>query len=351
MKIKIKLIRTAEQATSAQVVASIDLLTEILLRFPIKSLIRFKLVSKDWHYFITNPKFCHLRNPNPNPALGLLLPFPNFRISPLFEYVPFSVQNPTNPPLRKLKFTKDSSRISILKSCNGLLLCSSLRALNHNLKYYVYNPTTKRFTTLPKPDQGTGIRKKICASRSQLMPISKKGCIGMVRCTGLVMGPLSLYFVIDEERLETLPMPPIPDGWEGRSNYYIGESCGHLNFIETFGPQIQFDVYEMKRDYSEWFVKYQVDLSPLVSAFPGMIRSYLNPTNWYYYALSIFCLIQGERYGDSFLVLQIPGKAIRYNLVHKTFEKLHDFEGAEVEDSLRFSWTNGFQHIESLCCV
>lgn len=162
MKIKIKLIRTAEQATSAQVVASIDLLTEILLRFPIKSLIRFKLVSKHWHYLITNTKFCHLRNPNPNPALGLLLPFPNFRISPLFEYVPFSVQNPTNPPLRKLKFTKDSSRISILKSCNGLLLCSSLRARNHNLKYYVYNPTTKRFTTLPKPDQGTGIRKKIC---------------------------------------------------------------------------------------------------------------------------------------------------------------------------------------------
>ncbi|CAI9771820.1 unnamed protein product [Fraxinus pennsylvanica] len=297
---------------------------------------------------------------------------------------------------------------SLLKTLLALVLCSlamdSYYVVAFELvtiissTYYVYNPTTKRFTTLPKPDQGTGIRKKICgmslAFDPPKSPHYKVVCVQrleldqeeskyQIEVYSSETGPWkvssqpftdetnfekgvywngsihwigngtfeSLYFIIDEERLETMPMPPIPDGWEGRSNYYIGESCGHLNFIETFGPQIQFNVYEMKRNNSEWFVKYRVDLSPLVNAFPGMIRSYLNPTDWYYYALSIFCLIQGEKNEDSFLVLQIAGRAIRYNLVHNTFEKLHDFEGAEVEDSLRFSWTNGFQHIESLCCV
>ncbi|KAL2550074.1 F-box protein [Forsythia ovata] len=288
--------------------------------------------------------------------------------------------------------------MSIVQSCNGLLLCSSFRSRDLNRKYYVYNPTIKHFSTLPKPDQETGIRKRICGMSLAFDPAKsshyKVVCVQhleldqgeyeyQIEVYSSETGPWkvssqpftaeanfekgvywngsihwvgngtfeSLYFIIDDERLETLPMPPIPDGWEWRSNYYFGESCGHLNFIETFGPQIQFNIYEMKRDYSEWFVKYQVDLSPLVTAFPGMIRSGLNPTDWYYYALSIFCLIRGEKDEDSFLVLQIPGKAIRYNLVYKTFKKLHDFEGAEVEDSLRFSWTNGFQHIESLCCV
>ncbi|KAL0382273.1 UNVERIFIED_CONTAM: F-box protein [Sesamum calycinum] len=148
-----------------------------------------------------------------------------------------------------------------------------------------------------------------------------------------------------------MPMPPIPDGWDWRSNYYFGESCDHLHYIEIYGPQIQFNVYEMKRDYSAWFVKYQVDLSPVVAANPRMIRDNFEPTDWYYYALSVFGLVRGEQEEDSFLILQIPGKAIRYNIVWKTFEIVHEFEEAEVDDSLRFPGVHGFQYIESLCCV
>ncbi|KAL2527003.1 F-box protein [Abeliophyllum distichum] len=127
----------------------------------------------------------------------------------------------------------------------------------------------------------------------------------------------------------------------------------------------KFNVYEMKRDYSEWFLKYEVDLSSLVTTFSEVISSYLNPMDLYF-AWSILCLIRGEKDKDSFLVLQIPGKVIRYNLVYKTFETLH--ECAEVKDVLGFTWTDGsqhideeevlsftwtigFQHIESLCCV
>ncbi|KAL2550059.1 F-box protein [Forsythia ovata] len=412
MKIKIKLIRKVEQA--AQVVASNDdLLIEILLRLPIKSLIRFKLVSKHWHSLITDPKFCHLRNPKPNPALGLfLLPRLNYYVIPCFEYVPFSVQEPTNPSLLKLKFTKDPHGISIVQSCNGLLLCSSFQAHEPNRRYYVYNPTTKHFTTFPKTDQETGIRKKIrgmyLAFDPAKSPHYKVVCVRHVELDqgeyeyqievySSETGPWivssqhftaevnfeegvywsgsihwisyekveSLYFNVDEKRLETTPLPPFLDGWMGRSNYYFGESCDHLNFIQTFGSQCQFNVYEMKRDYSEWFVKYEVDLSPLVTTFSGMISSYLNPMDWYF-SRSILCLIRGEKEKDSFLVLQIPGKVIRYNLVCKTFETLHECAEVkdvlsftygsqhidkDVEEVLSFTWTIGFQHIESLCCV
>ncbi|KAG8390236.1 hypothetical protein BUALT_Bualt01G0062800 [Buddleja alternifolia] len=162
----------------------------------------------------------------------------------------------------------------------------------------------------------------------------------------------SLYFNLDDNQVFGIkPMPPIPNGWHRKINYYFGESCDHLHYVEIVGPQIQFNVYEVRRDYSEWFIKYQVDLSPVVEANPGMIRSTFRPTNWYYYAFSIFCLVRGKEDENSFLVLQIPGKVIRYNLVYKTFEIMHEFEGAEVEGNLRFPSTNGFQYIESLCGV
>ncbi|KAK6117848.1 hypothetical protein DH2020_048411 [Rehmannia glutinosa] len=305
----------------------------------------------------------------------------------------FSIKS-KNPPFRKL----DPSGIGIVQSCNGLLLCSNFRARLHNRKYYVYNPTTNKFSTLPKIDEGGGNSVRIHGMSLAFDPAkSPHYKVVCVRQLGLDSGEYeyqfevyssetgpwrkcgepfttqvnfengvywngaihwvnngigdSLYFNTDDQNLRIMPMPPIPDGWDWRSNYYFGESCDHLHYIEIIGPQIQFNVYEMRRDYSEWFIKYKVDLMPVVAMYPGMIRNNFDPTDWYYYAFSIFSLVRGEKDEDSFLVLQIPGKAIRYNLVYQTFEMIHEFAGAEVEGSLRFPSTNGFQYIESLCCV
>ncbi|KAK6117894.1 hypothetical protein DH2020_048362 [Rehmannia glutinosa] len=294
MKIKIKVSRTAGEAqSSAQIVASIDdLLTEIFLRLPMKTLTRFKLVSKHWHSLITNPTFCLLRNPNLNPAVGLFLHCSNFRVNPSIEYVPFSVTKSKNPPFRKLKFIKDPSGIRIVQSCNGLLLCSNFRARVHNRRYYVYNPTTNKFSTLPKIDEGGGISARIHGMSlafdpakslttklfvsdnwdwirfevysSETGPWRKCGYPftaqvnfengvywnGAIHWINNGIGD-SLYFNIDDQNLRIMPMPPIPDGWDWRSNYYFGESCDHLHYIEIISPQIQFNVYEMRRDYSE----------------------------------------------------------------------------------------------------
>ncbi|KAL6137654.1 hypothetical protein ACLB2K_062943 [Fragaria x ananassa] len=99
---------------------------------------------------------------------------------------------------------------------------------------------------------------------------------------------------------------------------YFGECGGRLYLIETYDHCLtQFDVMEMERDYSGWFVKYQVGLNPLVAAFPGQDCN----------ALVVLCLSQEEEtdYGvedtSTHLLLHLSGsgKVISYNLRSKIF--------------------------------
>ncbi|KAL0416066.1 UNVERIFIED_CONTAM: F-box protein [Sesamum latifolium] len=84
-----------------------------------------------------------------------------------------------------------------------------------------------------------------------------------------------LYFILDKERFGKTSLPGIRDGNGMRSVCYFGESYDHLHFVETHDYGIAFDVYEMKRDYSEWFVKYRVDLTVVTAAFPEI--AHMNP--------------------------------------------------------------------------
>ncbi|XP_027104017.1 F-box protein At5g07610 [Coffea arabica] len=397
----VKISGAAEQVTSARIVASIDeLLEDILLRLPIRSLIRFKFVSKRWLSLISNPQFAVLhqdRNPALKPAIGLFLPYTSFRSNPTkFEYINFDVHNLTSSPFSVLKFASDPSAgsIKILQSCNGLLLCSSYRAQRPRQNYHVFNPTTKQLTTIPKPAYRRTIYgvslafdptkssayKVVCVRASELVSGSyqiqiyssdtagpwrvsgepfaakhdfKNGIYwnGAVHWLGHWGRDNSLYFNVDEERLGEVG--PTPNNAEQEAEMtYFGESCDHLNLIQMYGrPDVEFYVYEMRRDCSGWDIKYMVDLSAVTSAFPRMIRTELDSYDGGYYVLSVLSIIRGEKEEEAFLVLQIPGKAIRYNLVTKTFVKLCDFEGAEDEGYLRFEGVNAYQYIESLCCV
>ncbi|KAL3650397.1 hypothetical protein CASFOL_006800 [Castilleja foliolosa] len=396
MNIKAKVSRVDYEAqSSAQITASIDdLLTAIFLRLPIKSLLRFELVSKHWHSLITNPTFRRLHNPNP--ATGLFLHCLSYRARPWIEYFPFSGLK-SKPPLRKLKFAKDSSGIKIVHSCNGLLLCSSFKARDHNRKYYVHNPTTNKFLVLPKLDIQSGVSSKIrgmslafdpakspyykvvsvqvygldygeykyqievyssdtgswrkCCKTSKARVNFENGVYwnGSIHWTSNGIRGDSLYFNTNNQKLGIMPTPPF--GWDCINNYYFGESSDHLHYVKVNGPGLKFDVYEMRRDYSEWFVKYNVDLSSIVSAYPEMIRSYIRPTSSSYYAFLIFAMVRGEKDEDSFLVLQVPGKAVKYNFVYQSFETICEFAGVVSGGALNYVSTDGFQYIESLCCV
>ncbi|KAK1381502.1 hypothetical protein POM88_028246 [Heracleum sosnowskyi] len=91
--------------------------------------------------------------------------------------------------------------------------------------------------------------------------------------------PACFYFDLDQERLETMPSPPIGlrFGPTGRT-LHIGESRNHVHVTEIYASHNSLTVYEMKSDYSGWFLKYDIDLSPVAQVFPQMKEA--NPDDW-----------------------------------------------------------------------
>ncbi|KAG8373723.1 hypothetical protein BUALT_Bualt11G0054400 [Buddleja alternifolia] len=373
--------------TSAEVVDSInDLLLQILLRLPVKSLMRFKLVSKHWKSVITSPDFSLLRNPRPNPTVGFV--YPGRKISE-FEYINVDVKNPTKPPFRKLSFPEDPYAFWIQQSCNGLLLCCSSGSSDCRYnrspirKCYVYNPTTNCFTKLPRPGvlnqvprivHGVNLAfdhaksppyKAVCVRGSEfareLLQIEIYSAeSGVWRVSGepftatasfdygvywngsihwLSYEPKELlYFNVDKERFAKMPLPVDINGVA-----YFGESCDHLHIIGNHDMKIAFNVYEMKRDYSEWFVKYRVDLTAVLTTYRKMAY-HNNLINRLGYAFSVLSLIRDVEEG-SFLVLRISHKVVLVNLSCNTLEEIHDCGSSVVQ------WSSLFEYIESLACV
>ncbi|XP_059663955.1 uncharacterized protein LOC132309685 [Cornus florida] len=92
-----------------------DLIIEILCRLPEKPLIRFKCVSKDWNFFISNLNFT---------SIALCMIF-------------------------QLYFTFDHTLYDLEDICNGLSLLLLRSSLPFE-EYYVCNPVTKQRVAIPK---------------------------------------------------------------------------------------------------------------------------------------------------------------------------------------------------------
>lgn len=163
-----------------------------------------------------------------------------------------------------------------------------------------------------------------------------------------------LYFDVDEGRLATFPRPPIDTNLTSTSSYF-GESEDHLHFIGVFPNATSLGVYELKTDYSEWFIKYWIDLAPISKVFPEMTKHKACYVDGNTYVFDVLSLIRRENFQeDSFLVLEIPGKAIRYNLVDTSFKAIWDFAvdfGVEKVDIWRCGRFKVWQYIEALSCV
>ncbi|XP_076939818.1 F-box protein At5g07610-like [Bidens hawaiensis] len=291
-----------EMSPSAHLIGSNnDLLTEILVRLPATSILRFKCLSKDWQSLFSHRRFT-LRNDKLSISPGLFV---------LNKYVPFDNEYRTPPPFRSLDFYPDVNGIRILQSCNGLLLCCSRQGHTRDRMYYVFNPTTKQFAIIPlvyshKPDRFVGL-----AYHQTSCPHYKVFCITFsYSCpsSDLVLAEIQIYssdtrkwknlnhyfsksfynapfgngvywngavywipsdcnylsyFDLKLEKLKELPIPS-PEKPMGRYGYrstylYYGESRGHLHWVATakYEYRIYLLVYEMSGDHSGWFVKYK----------------------------------------------------------------------------------------------
>ncbi|KAF5948135.1 hypothetical protein HYC85_014092 [Camellia sinensis] len=148
---------------------------------------------------------------------------------------------------------------------------STYRWININLNYYIYNPITNQFTGLDfiivcgrqlvsvvnlAYDHSKLLHYKVvCVYRSDALAgyfeieiySSKTGLwkpssdpfiadINFEHGIG-VWGVNSLYFNVDEERIGTMPMPPISDDWkQDKKLSYFGEFGDHLYLIEIYNP-------------------------------------------------------------------------------------------------------------------
>ncbi|XP_061993953.1 F-box protein At5g07610-like [Rosa rugosa] len=408
-------------SSAAEAVANIEeLLTQILVSLPLRSLARFKCVSTHWLSLISdlrtlkNPKISAFFSSKIQDECFKSIPLGNHEIPPGWN--PFKTLNNSVP---------DGSKLRILQSCNGLFLCH-IPIFGEQRKHhpvYVVNPTTNQFRAVSSPrvgeymDRLAFVRyalafdpsksphyKVICVTNSVptiyhyveregehhkidiyssetenwkhlnipffqspsdrhrhyslkmvAMHFDRRSREGAIYCNGAVHwiretgearfsfcffpgGRFEFerketdvlhYFDIGQERLllvsTTPPVPlvvknipqdsdPWPTEWPRLAQRYFGESGGHLYLIETYkNCKTQFDVMEMERDYSGWFVKYHVDLHSVFTALP-------DPN-----AFVILCLSQEkekheEEDSSADLLLYMPDKVISYNLKNKTFK-------------------------------
>ncbi|KAG8372329.1 hypothetical protein BUALT_Bualt12G0054800 [Buddleja alternifolia] len=131
---------------AAIVAGNYDVLTEILILIPSKSLIRFQSVSKHWQSLIFNEFFTrrhtfrHFRRRWRQPQPSFLL---RATTSQFFYF---------QPSITKLVpfYFNNFGNINILQSCNGLLLleCGDSDIPHSSKDYYVFNPTTMKSRNL-----------------------------------------------------------------------------------------------------------------------------------------------------------------------------------------------------------
>ncbi|MFS8027817.1 putative F-box domain-containing protein [Helianthus anomalus] len=306
-----------------------DLFTEILLRLPAASILRFKSVSKHWRLLLSQKHFTQRFDKISKSPRGLIA---------TDMYVPFDVENPSTPPLRCLDSYFDRPGVEILQSCNGLLLCVTWPiGCNGASKYYVFNPTTKQLALIPPVPRD---RSAICFMS---LAFHQTDCVRYKVICVLSVGPdvdsyqiqvyssdtkewkISMesfatklfvnywYFKIDDQQLHTLPLPLglIPSDSEVVRKY-LGESRGHLHLIaynKFQGGMVRVNVYEMLSDHSGWFVKYQLQLDAITRYGPG-------------YVLQVVDVVRGKEEEDTFVVLETLDKIITYNVHDRSFKQI-----------------------------
>lgn len=357
-------------------------MTNILQRLPLKTLVGCKCVCKCWNHLISDPVFksnYSKRNPQYHVS-GFFMQ--KFLFSELYsELLFFPCEGLLDAaPKPSLAFIGDKNGVRIQHSCNGLLLCSSIRCKEEDREYYICKPTTKQYFPLPNPDCGEvfGINiaydpnrsphyKIVCIFESYLSKNHRRMKIfspvtGTWKTSGepfnisdedmlfnrgvfwkgalhwIGRGNLALRFDTETELMVTMPMPPILEGWTERKLRYFGESGSRLFLIETSGPHTdnRFDVMEMKADYSGWFVKYHIDLD-MLGFEPGPLA---------------MLHISDQHVGDedeSFMVVHVAGGFFIWKLRNSTLMELQTENQVERGLGLWYSWEGVYPYSNTYC--
>ncbi|KAG8381626.1 hypothetical protein BUALT_Bualt06G0141100 [Buddleja alternifolia] len=352
-----------------------DVLTEILLWLPAKSLIRFKLVCKQWFSLISGYHFSHLHTLHhhryrPEPSLFLR------QAEKSSDY--FYLQGEKLVPYN---FSPTLIEPTICSFSNGLFLLRCHKTENTPENCYIYNPTTKqsRNILLNVNDKYKSVMGLNLAFDPLKSPCHKIICIKATRrrsggflrgwwqccqievyesetsmwklCGEPFFAPRDVRFdhgiywndaihwsgiffdfhnnFVGKHPEIVLPGCYLADYFDGN---YI-ESNGYLHCVAHSPEEKSIAVSELQRDYSEWSLKYHINLDD--ASVPLSV-------------LSIFRREDSEE--DSTLVAHQPGKIMIYKFKEKRFEELIDFseEAFYQEGCIQFCSRCTFQCTETL---
>ncbi|XP_027174710.1 F-box protein At5g07610-like [Coffea eugenioides] len=386
---------------SAVAVASEEsLVTKILLKLPPKPLLRSQCVSKQWLSLISDPAFRrqHARAIRTHPTSDLLFFSPDserneidlISLSP--EGVD-SVGNVSSPITDGI--LKRGDEIHSLHSCNGLL-CMQIKLKNNRLQLIVYNPTTCKHRVIPwfsgdynmpifryaniafdpsKSDHYKLVcfgldRDSDCNNYRFLIYSSETGAW---RVTEDAVGTLpvryyydrgvlwngdfhwfgtnycTLCFDVQKERLKP-STPQIPASFGVRNKYdiwYFGEAGGDLSVMCVNKLEAMlFDVFALKRDYSQWILKHRVDFAPLTRYYPKMKGPGFHTP----------CLVVDEEGKKARIVISVEDKFLSYDIADMVVKELVEVGPVYAEvagwgDSTWYRWYEAFQHVDTLASV
>ncbi|XP_026430347.1 F-box protein At5g07610-like [Papaver somniferum] len=377
--------------------SDVDILTLILTRIPSKSLLMFKSVSKQWLSLINDPKFVHKHFiQNPKFSITGLLWGSDFdsgsREKPIYDYIFLDGNINSYVPFETIGFKiwrLVREGITIVQSCNGLLLCSDCKSRNRDRTYYIFNPFTNQYRVLPRSrmricgfpylrnvslafdplkspyykvicfwsNRDSKYRIEIYDSETSSWRLSGFDSCSLpakaFRWTHCIFWNGSLYwcdfqgficyFDIDQGLDGAVPLPSSAHTNHDTKTFDIAEFRGHFYLIEKDHGRFTFNIFELD-SANCWNVKGAVDVrlnpyagSPYSSIIRGLNTDFI-----------IFITEREEENESTRVVLLTKDRSVvTYDLKGMSFEKIHDLSaGQQLNITVRFH-----QYIESLACV
>ncbi|XP_051138135.1 F-box protein At5g07610-like isoform X2 [Andrographis paniculata] len=358
-----------------------DLLIEILLWLPPKSLMRFKLVCKQWLSIIASRHFSELHTRQQRDHLShdnTLRPSLLLRLAESSNY--FHIQQSfQGQKWSSYHFSPTLSRPIVRGFSNGLFLLQCQNGEHPLEECHVYNPVTKesRVISLNNSDQSRCVVGLNLAFDPLKSPHYKIVCVRTTRrrssllwrswwrrCqievyesdTGAwklheetILAPSNthfhqgiywnggihwnkIFFDLHGNCVRKHPEVLIPDDPRTVKFCDYVESNDYLHYVVYLPEEKSVMVFELLSDYSSWTLKYHINLD-----------IFSRP-------LSVLSMIRRESEEDDMLILHKPGMIMAYRFRDKSVEVIVNFEDEEFykEQCIQFFSQCTIQYTETL---
>ncbi|GKA13960.1 hypothetical protein Tco_0693606 [Tanacetum coccineum] len=117
----------------------------------------------------------------------------------------------------------------------------------------------------------------------------------------------------------------IPQMLHLEGKFFESRGCLLLVCKDDIGSR-EFTIYEMMQGFSVWSVRYLVNTEDFMN---------LLPEGWSIRSI-IWSIGLGEREDSSFLVINLSGNVVKYNLISKTISQIFDIGSNQMDDDYEF---------------